>query len=149
MRLFIVLLVLSAFVQSAFLPINLCLVLIISRSFVEERSSNLIASFLCGIFLGLLTVTNIGFWALTFLAVSKIVHILRNLPLTNSPRLIAPIALVIIIAVSFLEQVFLGQKMNVLKIGFETLLTIPVYIFIRFWEERFVVKSPTRLKIRN
>lgn len=149
MRLFIVLLVLSAFVQSAFLPLNLCLVLIISRSFVEERSSNLIASFLCGIFLGLLTATNIGFWALTFLAVSKIVHLLRNLPATNSPRLIVPIALIVIIAVSFLEQSFLGQKMTVLKIGIETFLTIPTYIFIRFWEDRFVVKSPTRLKIRG
>lgn len=149
MRLFIVLLVLSAFVQSAFLPVNLCLVLIISRSFVEERSSNLIASFLCGIFLGLLTATNIGFWAVTFLIVSKVLHILRNLPLTNNPRLIVPIALIVIVVVSFLEQIFLGQKINLLKIGVETLLTIPVFIFIRFWEDRFVVKAPTRLKIRG
>lgn len=149
MRLFIVLLVLSAFIQSAFLPINLCLILIISRSFVEERSSNLIASFLAGIFLGLLTATNIGFWAIIFLAASKIIHIFKSLPLTQSPKLVAPLSLLVIVGVSLIEQIFLGQKINIVKIIIETLLTVPVYIFIRFWEERFIVHSTNKLKIRN
>lgn len=116
---------------------------------MEEKSSNLAATFLAGIFLGLLTAANIGFWALTFLAVSKVVHILRSLPLTQSPKLVAPLSLLVIASVAFLENIFLGQKINMIKIIIETLLTIPAYIFIRFWEERFEVKSQVKLKIRN
>lgn len=116
---------------------------------MEERSSNLIASFLAGIFLGLLTATNIGFWAIIFLAASKIIHIFKSLPLTQSPKLVAPLSLLVIVGVSLIEQIFLGQKINIVKIIIETLLTVPVYIFIRFWEERFIVHSTNKLKIRN
>lgn len=149
MRLFIVILILSAFVQSAFLPINLCLILIISRSFIKDTKSNLIAAFLVGILLSLLTSTNIGFWAVTFLVVCKVIQLIKNIPQVNSSKLFLVFAFLIISAVSFLAQIFTGEPFSIINVIIESAVCLPVYILIRFWEERFMPNTDIRLKIRK
>lgn len=149
MRLFIISLIIAAFLQSAFLPLNLVLCLIIARSFVAEYKSNLYASFLAGLLLGLLTASNIGFWGIVFLTVSKLVHVLRNLPYFNSGKLFLLFAFLIITSVSFISQFFTNDQFNWIKIVVETFICLPLYFFIRIWEERFVVREDVRLKIRK
>lgn len=149
MRLFIVALILSAFFQSAFLPLNLCLCLVISRSFVSESKSNLIAAFFGGILLGFLNGQNIGFWALVFLILAKIIYVSKNLPFAQSPKVILPLAFLLIVGVEQIERVFLGIEFNLIRSIIETLLCIPLYIAIRFWEERFVMRGDVRLKLKK
>lgn len=149
MRLFIILILLSAFIQTSFLPINLCLILILSRSLVSYKRSNYILGTVSGIILGVLNGQNIGFWALVFLIVSAIIHSTKKLPFSFTYITVIPIAFLASLMVSFLEKTFFGQTINFVKVFIEAFLTLPAYIFIKFWEERFVVRTDIKLKISN
>lgn len=149
MRLFTVALILSAFFQSAFLPLNICLSLVISRALVSESKSNLIASFFGGVLLGFLNGQNIGFWALTFLIVAKVIHISKGMQFAQSPKVTLPLAFILVAGVEGAEKLLAGVEFNLIKVILETLICIPLYIAIRFWEERFVIRSDSRLKLKK
>lgn len=149
MKLFLVILILAAFLQTTFIPFNLCLILLICRSFVSSENQNLVIALLIGIFLSLLTSQNIGFWALIFLSVVKLTQLTKIFPITNNFLTILPTTLFMVTLVSFLENLFHQQSLNFLKIIFETFLSLPFYLSIRFWEERFIVDPEIKLKIKK
>lgn len=147
MKIFTFLLILSVFFQTAFLPVNLCLILLISRSFAYEESKNYLAAILAGLFLGLLSSINLGFWPIVFLLTVKLVHIIRRLPIAANFLTVIPTSFVIIMLNFYAESLIFGTRINFAKIIWETALTLPFYILVRFWEERFVVKPEMKLKI--
>jgi hypothetical protein len=148
MRTFIVILILAAFVQSSFVSLNLVLVLLIARSFIIDDTANYWLAFISGISLGILTSLNIGFWSLYFLIVVKLIYLVRKMPLTNNVFAIVPVTFIFCLLAAFLEQIFLSQTINFIKVVAEGLISLPIYIAIKYWEERFVVKE-TRLKLRS
>lgn len=149
MRLFIILFLLSAFIQTSFLHLNIALILIICRSFISEDSDNYFIAFFLGLILGILSAQNIGFWPAVFLVSVKIIHLLKKLPISSHFLIILPATLMIATLAAYLEKVFLGGSINYLKIIIETVISLPVYLMIRFWEERFVVRPEVKLKIRR
>ncbi len=147
MKLFTVIIILAALIQSSFLPLNLVLILLICRSLVVEDSYNMILALSMGILLGILTAQNIGFWPLIFLIVIRLLYLVKKLPVTNNVLTIPPIVFVTILAVSFIEQLIFHQTLNLIIIILESLLSVPLYLLERFWETRFTVHSGVKLKL--
>lgn len=149
MRVYLIALILLALVQSSLLPVNLCLLFIIAKSFAKYGKENYYLGLLAGITLGILTTANLGFWALIFLMVVYTTHLVRKLPITANFLTILPVSFGIILIVTLVESFFLSQKINNWMIIIEPVLTLPLFILIKIWEERFVVRDDIKLKIKS
>lgn len=147
MKTFIVVLILAALMQASFLPINLVLLLLISRSLISYGKENLYLAFFSGILLGLLLSVNVGFYSLIFVIFIQALRMMRRLISSANFLVVIPLSFVILLVMSLLEQVFLKQSLNFSLILVETVLSLPVYILVRFWEERFMVAPPLKLKV--
>lgn len=147
MKFFIFVLILAAFFQTTFVPLNLVLILIICRSYVVEERANYYLAFLAGIVLSLLTTQNIGFWPITFLIIVKLVHLIRRLPFTASALTIIPVAAVLISLVTYIESFITSSSFSYINPLFGTIISFPIFIAIKIWEERFVPNKAIKLKI--
>lgn len=150
MNVFIGLLILAAFLQTSFVGVNLVLLLIAARSFNIESRSNYFLAFGAGILIGILSAQNIGFWPLIFLLSVKIGHMIRKLPFSISLVTFIPVLILSVTVGTAAEYVFLKQTINWIKVGGEVLIGIPIFMFIRFWEDRFMIHSQgVKLKMRK
>lgn len=148
MKLIILLIILSAFLQTTLIPLNLVLLFIIARSYALTGSANFLLSFIAGILVALLSSQNIGIYPVIFLSVTQIIYWFKKLPISGSLLLIIPLFILISSTVSYIEQIIFHQSINIYKIIFETLIGIPIFIFVKFWEDRFIVKPQLRLKVK-
>lgn len=149
MRFFTLLIILAVFFQTTFLPLNVSLILLLARSLYTDDRRNLYLAFFAGISLGILSSANIGFWPLVFVVVVKIAHGLGKLPAIVNVLTTIPVALILAGSSGLVSAVVLGQSLNYTAVIFESVLVLPVYILLRFWEERFVVKPALKLKIKG
>lgn len=149
MKLFFLIFILVAFIQTSFLDINLCLMLIIARSFVVDRPSNYIVAFGGGLILGLLSGQNLGYFASIFLVTTKLIQIFKRLPISSNFLTVIPVATVILLVFEGFEALVFRQTFNPLKTILESIMILPIYALVRFWEERFIVKHEIKLKIKG
>lgn len=149
MKTLILILILAALVQSAFLPINLVLLILISRSLVVEDLTNLYLAFGSGILVGITQSENIGLLALIFLLAVKIGEISKHLPFSSSILIVIPVSLVIMFLSALAEQIFLGHTIQFSQVLIEAVVSFPIFIMVKFWEERFVVPSGVKLKLNK
>lgn len=147
MKLFIFILILACFLQGAFLPLNLALILLISRSLITVERSNLILGFIAGILLGLITSVNIGFYSLLFLIFIELTHTIKKSPLSSNILTIVPLTFLFTGVLSFFEQTFFGSQIHISLLFVQALLSLPLFLVIRFWEERFIISTPLKLKV--
>lgn len=147
MRLFLLLIVLFAFLQSAFLNINLVLVVLIARNLYLDSRENLWLAFLGGLVLSFLTQTNLGYWPLILIMVVKLGQLLRKLPVSFNPLMVFLAGGFQILLVVLLNKFFLNERIELYPHVLEAVLVVPAYFLIRFWEERFVTKGVIRLKV--
>lgn len=146
--LFFVLLI-AAFFQTTFLPINLVLIIIITRSLAYEEALNYYLAIYAGIILGVLSSTNLGIYGIIFLANVKLAHLLRKLPVTANVFTVVVISFALFLSTAFFEMIFLKNSINFQKILIESAISLPIFIIIRIWEERFIVRPNVKLKIRE
>lgn len=149
MRLIFLLTLIGIFAQTSFLPLNLALIIILTRTLVVDEPSNYYLAFFAGILLGVQSLTNLGFYPLVFVILVKAINLFKKSPFSNNLLLIIPVSFLVFILMSFLEKIFLTTEINFQKIALEMFLSIPIYLFIRFWEERFVVKPNIKLRIKS
>ncbi len=147
MRYFIFLLLLSAFLQTAFLQINLCLILIICRSYAIEEKENYYLAFATGIFIAILSTSNLGFWTLIFLLFVKVIHAVRKVPVTARGVSIIPVSFVLLSLSAGLEYLVFKVSFSFTSVLISALLSLPIYFLIKLWEDRFIVKPELKLKI--
>lgn len=147
MRYFIFLLLLSAFLQTAFIPLNLCLLLMICRSYAIEERENYYLGFASGIFLSILTATNLGFWTFIFVLYVKIIHAIRRLPVTARGVTIIPVSFLLFSFSAFLEYLIMGVSFSFFSVLISSLLSLPIYLVIKIWEDRFIAKPEIKLKV--
>ena len=145
MKYFII--IVAAFIQTSFLPLNLVMMLLIGRGLLVSDSANLLLAFISGIFIGILTSHNIALYALLFLAVAKIVQVYRVLPFSEHFLTTFLFSGVLIFLFDMVEQKLLGGKINFTRTLWEIGSFMPIFFAIKFWEERFVVKKEIKLKI--
>lgn len=141
--------ILFAFLQSSILSLNLVLVILIASSIATDDGKNLILAFFAGLALSFLTQTNLGYWPLLFLFISKLGLLIKKLPVSFNPFIIFLAGLFLVFLSALAGKLFINQEFQILNIFFEAFLVIPAYFLIRLWEERFVVKGQIKLKYNS
>lgn len=147
MKIFFLVLILLAFLQSAFLPLNLVLVLLIARSLAIEDKSNLILAFGSGLVLSFLTQVNLGYWPVVLILAVRLTAMIRKIPVSFNPAVIILSGIIVISIVAIINSFFIGENIQILYRVFEAILVLPAFYLTRAWEERFVVKGTIKLRM--
>ena len=147
MKTLLLFITLFAFMQSAFLPINLVLVVIIARGLSFDDRDNLILAFFGGLILAFLNQVNLGYYPLIFLLIIKFSGLIKKLPISFNPLMIFLSGSLLISLTAFLNSLFINQYLEIYPHLVEVILVLPAYFLIKLWEEKFIVKSYIKLKI--
>lgn len=138
MKTLIFVFILILFLQTTVLQVNLFLSVLILRSFLRPEKQNLLLAFSLGLLLSFLNNSPLGLYSLLFLSLSEAAQIIAKSRLGE--HILIAIGLVIV------SQVIcnLFKPTNII---IEILFAIPLYFLVKFWEERFIIKSEIKLKI--
>lgn len=147
MKFFVSLLVIAAFLQGSFIPLNLCLLILVCRAYAVHSRENYYLALISGFLLGILTPVNLGFWPLVFLLSVLASHILRLVPVSGKLLTVIPVTLAIFLTVSGVENLVFKTPFIWWYILISSLLSLPLFIVIREWEERFTTKSGLKLRV--
>lgn len=149
-RLIIVLIAIS-FLQGVILPINLVLIILIARSFVMDDRANFYLAFALGLWLSFLLGAPLGGLSLLYLFAVLSVQTIKSIHLFAHWSVIIPASMLILAFSQLVSGVASGasitSSINLSLIIAEAFFVLPVYVLVRFWEERFVPRSDIKLKI--
>lgn len=138
MKTLIFVFILILFLQTTVLQVNLFLSVLILRSFLRPEKQNLLLAFSLGLLLSFLNNSPLGLYSLLFLSLSEAAQIIAKSRLGE--HILIAIGLVVVSQVIF----NLFKPTNII---IEILFAIPLYFLVKFWEERFIIKSEIKLKI--
>lgn len=147
MKALIIILILIAFLQSALLPIDLVLIMLIVRSFIISERNNLWLAFGLGLLVSLLTAQILGLHSLIYLISVILVHLAKKSQLTGSWLTVLPLVLISSLLLQLIQLLTLGQSITWSNILYQLFSTIPIYFGLKLWEERFVIPAYIRLKL--
>lgn len=143
----IICLILIQFLQTVFLGFDLMLVVIASRSLIVEEKSNYYLAFSIGLLGSHLTGQPLGFLSLIYLLTVKVTHLLKRTSLGNHYLTVLPLIFFFSLIVQFTLDFFSRSSFNFSPVIWQTVFALPVYLIIKFWEERFILKKEIKLKI--
>lgn len=147
MIIFIVVLMLLSFLQSTILAVNLVLLVIIARSFVVDEKINLYFAFFFGLLLSLLLGYPLGSLSLVYLFSVLAIKFMKKGELSTSWLSILLLSVILLLFDLGARSLLLKSSFNLPSLLTEFAFIIPVYFLVKFWEERFTVKSEIRLKV--
>lgn len=149
MVIFIFLLALLSFLQSSVFGFNLVLIFLLTRSFIVEEPLNYYLAFGTGLFLGFLNTQPLGILSIIYLIIIKISSILRHLPLASKAVFLLPTIGILQILANIIESLVFRSMIDWKIIIWELIFIYPIYMLIRFWEDRFIPHKDVRLKMRK
>ncbi len=148
MKALVLVLILIAFLQSTLVPLNLCLIIIILRAYIKPESSNFYLAFAIGLVVSFLDHQTLGVNSLIYLVAVALTHSLSKTPLSKNILGVLPLIFIELGLIYLLNAYLLQQTPSIFpRLIIETVISLPIYIALRFWEERFVVRQDVRLKI--
>lgn len=153
MKTLIAVLIISAFVQTAVIPVNLILLILIARSYLKAESSNLYLAFAFGFLTAHLNLSSLGLTALSYLIFVSGVSALSKLRMAGNPLAVIPVSFLIlsadkIITMYLQSGIFLRFSSSwFTELIFASVLSLPVLYAVRLWEERFIAHKDIKLKI--
>lgn len=147
MKTFIFILILLAFLQTTIIPLDLVLMVLILRVYIVTEKENLFLGFGVGLLISYLSNSPLGFYSLIFLVLIELTQLFRKTPLAGHFLVIAPLMFIMLSLQALALLIFLHQSINWLQILVEGLLALPLYLVIKIWEERFVVRGEIKLKV--
>lgn len=142
----VIILIFLSFCQASLWPINLVLVVLLCRSFIVSDRANFFLAFALGLFLAFLQGYLLGILSVTFLAMVAIVYLVKRTPFAENLLVIFITTLFLLIIDYLLIGNALGINFNYWPAAAGALLGLPIFIILRFWEERFIPKSNIKLK---
>ncbi len=146
MKTLIAVLIIASFLESTILPIDLVLLILICRSYIRPDKANLYLAFGFGLFAGSLNLSLIGLSSLIYLMITSMTESLSKSRLAGNSFLIVPLSTLLLSVNQTIPQLIAHQAIQLFpRVLIDALLSLPVLYLVRFWEERFIVKS-TRLK---
>ncbi|MBI4037233.1 hypothetical protein HY385_02320 [Candidatus Daviesbacteria bacterium] len=143
----LIVLTLVSFLQATFWPINLVLIILISRAFVTSDKITLWLSFGFGLLLALLSGYPLGSLSLIYLLIIVLVRLVRNTHLASHWLIILPLSWIMLLLDQFLQSLILGTGFRFLSSLLPLIFVLPIYLAVRFWEERFIPRPAIKLKI--
>lgn len=148
MKTLITVLIIASFLQSTILPINLVLIILISRAYIRTDKANLFLAFGFGILDSHLNLTTLGFISVVYLILVQSTQVLSKVRLAASPFLIIPLSFGLLFTYQVAFSFFTHQSFEFFpKVLLESLLSLPIFYLVRLWEERFVVNKDIKLKL--
>lgn len=148
MKTLIAILIIASFIQSAILPIDLVLLILIARSYIKSDKNNLFLAFGFGMLVSHLNLTPLGLQSLIYLTLIVLSESLAKSRLAGNPFLIIPLSLVLVSINGAVMSLVIGQSIQIFpKNLLEATLSLPILYLLRLWEERFIVRGEIKLKI--
>lgn len=145
----IIILVFASLIQSTFLPINLVLTILIIRSFIVDEKSNFYLAFIFGLVISLLQSQMMGLISLMNLFSISLVTVLKRSQIVQN-LITLMLAGVVLLTIDNIIQSFIAQASIDFKLAiYQTIILIPMYLLVRFLEERFVVQKEIKLKMKS
>ncbi len=145
--LLIAILFLLSFLQSTFINIDLVLLIIICRSLIMEDQKNYYLAFGVGLLLAYLTEQPLGIVSIFSFVVIRIVYLLTKTALGNYWLIVIPLVAIIYSVEQLIEQLFFQSPFDLKEIIILAILSLPIYLLMKIWEERFIPKKEIRLKL--
>ncbi|MBI4038076.1 rod shape-determining protein MreD [Candidatus Daviesbacteria bacterium] len=148
MKTLLAILILAAFLQSAILPLNLVLVILLIRAYVRPNKNDLYLAFFFGLLTSFLENYPLGVHSLIYLLLVQLTHSFARLPVAKNI-----FSQTVLIFISLLVNdltislIFKTSWQIWPKLLLEIILVFPVYFLVNFWEERFIFKKEIKLKI--
>jgi len=148
MKTLITILIIISFLQSTIIPLDLVLLILISRALLRPDRTNLFLAFGIGLLSSHLNLTPLGFESLIYLIIVEILSGLSKSRLSPNFYLIIPLSLVPL----FLHQQIASLLIHTTfhfspKIFIEGFLSLPIFFLVKIWEERFIVRREIRLTV--
>lgn len=147
MKTLIIILIVASFLQTTILPIDLVLLVLICRAYIKQERSNLYLGLAFGILTAHLNLTSWGIQSLIYLFSVQATESLSKLRLAGNPLLIIPVALIFLFINQFANSLINHSSQDLSKIILASLLSLPIFYFLKLWEERFIVRKEIKLKV--
>lgn len=147
MKTLIIILIITSFLQTTIIPMDLILLILICRAFVKSDRSNLYLAFFFGLLASHLNLSYLGVQSLIYLVVIQITQMLSKSRLTSHLLWIVPISLVFLSLNQLINSFFTYQIFSLPKILFASVISLPILFLVRLWEERFIVRKEIKLKV--
>lgn len=148
MKTLIAILILVSFLQSTIIPLDLVLIILICRSYIDSDKSNLILAFSFGLLNAHLNLTTLGLTSLVYLVFVAATESLSKSRLAGNLLLIVPLSLFLMSINQAVPSIVSHQSIRLFpKVLFEALLSLPILYLVKSWEERFIVKKGIKLRV--
>ena len=147
MKTIIIILVIAAFLQTTILPAELVLLILICRAYIKSDSANLYLGFAFGLLVSHLSLGSLGIQSIIYLFAVQATQVLSRIRLASNPLLIVPVSLVFLSLNQAANLAVSHQALELSKIFFMSLLSLPILYGLKVWEERFIVREEIKLKI--
>lgn len=149
MKTLITILIISSFLQSTILPIDITLIILISRAFIREGKANLYLAFGFGLLDGFLSLNILGAKSIIYVVLVQLAQMLSKSRLSGNGVFIIPISFVLLSINQLVTSALNYYSIQLFpKIFLESIISLPVFYTVRFWEERFIVKKELKLRVR-
>lgn len=147
MKTLIAILILSAFLQTTIFPFDLTLIILLLRTLIKPSKSNLYLAFLTGLLVSHLSSAPLGLYSFIYLLLVQLGLILAKSRFSNHMLIIYIEVTAFLVIENLSLSLFVGQSVMLWpKVFVESLLTLPIYIVLRLYEERFVINKEIRLR---
>jgi cell shape-determining protein MreD len=147
MILLAIVLFLAAFIQSTLVPINLVLLILMARSFETTDKANYFLAFFFGTLFSLLSGFPLGSLSLAYLVMVAFIYFIKKVEFSSHWLILLPLSLALFSADCFLQGFLMGSSFNLRIVFGEIMLILPVFLLVKFWEERFIPETNVKLKL--
>lgn len=147
MNLLITVLFFITFLEGTIIPFDLVLVILIARSFIVQEKSNYYLAFFFGLLASLLLSYPLGFLSLIYLFSVQVSHIIKTTNLAAYWIIVLPLTFSLLLLEQLILKLLNISNFNLFFLLIPTILVLPIYFIIRFWEERFIVSKEIKLKM--
>lgn len=148
MKTLIVVLILLSFLQATLVPFDLVLIFLILRSYISPGKENLYLGFALGLLISYLANLPLGIYSLVYLTLIQATYLYRKTPFSNSIFLSLPLIIIALSISSLVISLTIHASLQLWpKVLQEILVAIPVYFILKIWEERFVLRPETKLRV--
>jgi len=132
----IIILIIVSFLQTTIWPLDLVLVILISRAYLKAQKSNLFLAFFLGLLISHLTLDPLGAKSMVYLIVVQIIQVLSKSRLAGHPFLVVPLTFILVLADN-----------GLLPAVWASIVSLPIFYSLKMWEERFIPTKEIKLRI--
>ncbi|QQG43141.1 MAG: hypothetical protein HYW45_02985 [Candidatus Daviesbacteria bacterium] len=147
MKALILILLISTFLQTTIWPLEFALIIILIRAAIKPGPENLYLSFGFGVLLAHLLLLPLGSLSLLYLVLVMSISLILKRWHSEHPLILILLVLsgLLINDLAF-SVIIKSWNVSFAKLAVEAFLILPIYIMVKFLEERFIVKSEIKLK---